>query len=170
MGLFDMFTGTKRPASGTTPRPQDEVRNSLLALNRPDAPFVIRDGAPDGVDLVSEWKVRDPGWYDYFKAVGMHRTFQVHMKFDANKSELRSVDKEWLLEWANGVPLVKPAKQYGRGQINQTERRFTFERDERGKIRKVEEGTFSARDLKSPIQDVVTDMGWTWRGVTLGRL
>lgn len=170
MGLFDVFTGTKRPASGTTPQPQHEVHNALLALNRPDAPFLIRDGSPENVDLVCEWRILDPEWYAYFEAVGMHRTFQVHMKFDANKSELRSVDKQWLLEWANGIPNALPSTEYGRGQINQKERRFRFERDESGKLRKVNEDTFSAQELKAPIRDVVTSMGWTWRGITFGRL
>lgn len=44
MGMFDRFTGTKRPMEGITPRSASEVHAALLALNRPDAPFIIRDG------------------------------------------------------------------------------------------------------------------------------
>jgi hypothetical protein len=54
MGLWDWLTGTKRPAAGVTPKSPDEVRASLLAVNRPTAPFIICDGAPENVDLVAE--------------------------------------------------------------------------------------------------------------------
>lgn len=52
MGLFDRLTGTKRPADGVVPRPAAEVRAALLGLNRPDVPYVIRDGRAEGVELV----------------------------------------------------------------------------------------------------------------------
>lgn len=68
MGLFDWFTGTKRPRDGIAPRAPQDVYRALLALNRPDAAFVVRDGSPEGVDLVSEWRILDPGWHEYFRA------------------------------------------------------------------------------------------------------
>jgi hypothetical protein len=51
MKLFDWLTGTKRPAAGVTAKTTAEVRADLLAVNRPTAPFVVRDGAPESVDL-----------------------------------------------------------------------------------------------------------------------
>lgn len=44
MGMFDVFTGTKRPSDDTPVRSPGEVYNSILAINRPKAPFVIREG------------------------------------------------------------------------------------------------------------------------------
>lgn len=170
MGIIDRLKGTKKPREGVPPKSQEEVRAALLGLNRSDAPFVVRDGSPENVDLVSEWRILDPEWYNYFNAVGMKRTFQIHMRFDSQKNELRSVDKEWLVEWAAGVPRITPSEKYGRGQIDQSEVRFSFQRDETGKLRKVNEGSFTTKDLKNPIQDTVTEMGWTWRGVSLGKL
>ena len=50
MGLLDFLTSTKRPASGTPVLPAQAVREKLMALNRPTAPFHLIDGASEGVD------------------------------------------------------------------------------------------------------------------------
>ncbi|MEU0944695.1 hypothetical protein ABZ379_18125 [Streptomyces canus] len=54
MGLFNKLTGTQLPADGVTPASPREVHTALLGLNRPDLPYVIRDGAPEDADLVAE--------------------------------------------------------------------------------------------------------------------
>lgn len=60
MSLFDKLTGTTRPADGVAPRPAEEVRTALLGLDRPDVPYVIRNGAAGSADLVAEWRTADP--------------------------------------------------------------------------------------------------------------
>jgi len=59
--LFDWLTGTKRPAAGVPAKTPAEVRADLLAVNRATAPFVVRDGAPENVDVVAEWRIVDVG-------------------------------------------------------------------------------------------------------------
>ncbi len=66
MGLFDFITGTKRPAAGVAAKPLAEIRAALLAVNRPTAPFVVRDGAPEKVDIVAEWRIVDASWRETF--------------------------------------------------------------------------------------------------------
>lgn len=77
MGLLDWLTGTKRPAEGVAPKPSEEVYSALLAVNRPTAPFVVRDGQPEGVDLVAEWRIVDASWYEVFAKAGLTKAFQV---------------------------------------------------------------------------------------------
>jgi hypothetical protein len=57
MKFFDWLTGTKRPAAGVPAKTPAEVRADLLAVNRPTAPFIVRDGATENVDLVAEWRI-----------------------------------------------------------------------------------------------------------------
>jgi len=63
MQVLDWLTGTKRPAFGVPAKAPAEVRADLLAVNRPTAPFIVRDGAPENVDLVAEWRIVDATWY-----------------------------------------------------------------------------------------------------------
>jgi len=57
MKLFDWLTGTKRPAAGVAAKSAAQVRADLLALDRPTAPFTVRDGQPENVDIVAEWRI-----------------------------------------------------------------------------------------------------------------
>lgn len=170
MRLRDRLTGTHRPVPEVVPQGWEAVRSRLLALNRPDAAFVVRDGAPDGVDLVCEWRIQDHEWREYFQAVGMARTFQVLMRARSDARQLRSIDQQWVVRWAAGVPELVPAREVGRGQMPQVERTWTVGRGSNGRVSMDEGPTFSSRELKSPLRDVVTQAGWTWRGVLWGRV
>ena len=70
MGFLDFLTSTKRPAAGVPPASPEKVKQALLAVNRPTAPFRVVDGKADGADLVAEWKVVDAQWYGIFEKSG----------------------------------------------------------------------------------------------------
>jgi hypothetical protein len=94
MGMFDWLTGTKRPAAGVVPKSATEVRSALLAVSRPTAPFVVRDGAPEQVDLVAEWRIVDASWYEILAKAGLKKVFKILMRLDPQKHEVRAVDQD----------------------------------------------------------------------------
>lgn len=59
MGWFRRSPNLRRPAAGTVPRPADQVHLAIMGLNRPDAPFRIRDARDERADLVAEWKIEE---------------------------------------------------------------------------------------------------------------
>ena len=65
MKMFDWLSRTKRPKAGA-PKSSADVRTSLLAVSRPTAPFIVRDGRAENVDLVAEWWIVDASWYQIF--------------------------------------------------------------------------------------------------------
>jgi len=99
MNFLDWLTGTKRPAAGVPAKTPAEVRADLLAVNRPTAPFIVRDGAPENVDLVAEWRIVDATWYETFAKARLKKVFKVLIKLDEHASEVRAVDHEWSVEW-----------------------------------------------------------------------
>jgi hypothetical protein len=48
MAFWDWLTSTKRPEPGTEACSRDEVRERILAVNRPTAPFQVIDGEEAG--------------------------------------------------------------------------------------------------------------------------
>jgi hypothetical protein len=88
-----------RGATETWVKPSTEVREALLAVNRPALPFVVRDGSPEKVDLVAEWHIVDGLWCKLFANAGLDKTFKILMRLDADKHEVRAVDQAWLVEW-----------------------------------------------------------------------
>jgi hypothetical protein len=140
MGLFDLFTSTRRPAAGVPVLSPDLVKNKLLAVNRPTAPYRVIDGAADGVDLVAEWKVVDAQWYGIFEKAGYKKTFRILLKLDPQRHEVRAQDREFEIEWSAGVPKLSFA-----GVV------YNYR--------------FNTKELKTPLQEAVTSSGWTYKGV-----
>jgi hypothetical protein len=171
MGLFDWITGSKSAPSGVTRQPASTLRQALLALNRDTAPFVIRDGAPEGADLVAEWKIVDARWYEIFAKASLTKVFKVLMKLDEQKGEVRSVDQEWTVEWRAGVPSLSLSAEAFRGQKTEISfgTAYAFREDLSG-FGKVYEYRFKTSEIKDPLAEVAQQNGWGWKGVAFGRL
>jgi hypothetical protein len=170
MGLFDALTGTKKPAAGTPKKTAAEVRDALLKLNRDTSPWHIRDGAAEKCDLVAEWRIVDAKWYEIFAKAGLKSVFQILMRIDAEKSEVRAVDREWTVEWRAGVPGLALAASGFRGQKVEVSFGAAYGFTEKGTLGEIYNYRFATGEMKKPIQDAVTGAGWTYRGVAIGAL
>lgn len=171
MGLFDWITGSKSAPSGVPRQPATTLRQALLTLNRDTAPFIIRDGAPEGADLVAEWKIVDARWYEIFAKASLTKVFKVLMKFDEQKGEVRSVDQEWSVEWRAGVPSLSLSTEAFRGQKTEISfgTAYAFKEDLSG-FGKVYQYHFKTSEIKDPLVEVAQHNGWGWKGVAFGKL
>ena len=171
MGLFDWLTGSKSAPAGIPRQSAAELRTRLFAVNRESAPFVVRDGAPEGVDLVAEWKIVDAAWYEIFAKAGLERTFKVLMRFDEAKGEVRAVDQEWCVEWRAGIPSLSLSAGAFRGQKVEMSfgSAYAF-REEDLRFGKVYEYRFNTKELKTPLIEAAQAAGWGWKGVAFGKL
>jgi hypothetical protein len=170
MGLFDWLIGRHRPKAGVVRQPPGDLRVALLAINRDSAPFLIRDGAAEDVDLVAEWKIADARWYEIFTKAGMQKTFRVLLKFDQVSGEVRALDQEWQVEWRAGVPqlTVKTEAFRGRKWEMSFESVTAFREDL--SYGKVYHYAFKSSEIKKPLQTAVLAAGWGWKSVAFGAL
>lgn len=152
------------------PEPEERLRSRLLAINRDTAPFVVRDGTPEGVDLVAEWKIVDSRWYEIFAKAGLERVFRVLMKLDPERGEVRAVDQAWEVEWRAGVPTLSLAAGTFAGQ--RWERSFgtAWAFREEGRYGEVYRYRFDTDELKALLKEAVRSAGWRWRPVGPGAL
>lgn len=170
MGLFDWLTGSKAAPAGVPKQNPEALRAALLAVNRDTAPFIVRDGAPEGVDLVAEWRIVDAAWYEIFAKAGLERAFKVLMKFDAAKGEVRAVDQEWQVEWRAGIPSLSLSAQAFRGQKAEISFGTAYAFREDASYGKVYDYRFNTKELKTPLIEAAQSSGWGWRGVAFGKL
>ncbi len=171
MGLFDFFTGRKAPPAGTPRKDASELRAAFLALNRDSAPFVVREGGPEGADLVAEWRIVDAKWYEIFAKAGLKKGAQVLLRLDAEAGEVRAVQRDYTVEWRAGVPTASFSAEAFRGQKVEMSfgTGFAF-REEDLRFGKVYEYRFRTSELKDPLREVAAIHGWAWRSVAFGRL
>ena len=170
MGLFDWLTGSKAAPAGVARQPAAELRSRLLGVNRDTAPFVVRDGAPEGVDLVAEWKIVDAQWYEIFAKAGTERVFKVLMKFDESRGEVRAVDQEWSVEWSAGIPSLSVAASAFRGQKMEMSFGTAYAFTENLSYGQVYNYRFDTREIKKPLIQAAQQAGWGWKGVAFGKL
>ena len=170
MGFFDFLTGTKRPAKGTPVLSAQEVRDKLLGLNRPTAPYRLMDGADENVDLIAEWKIVEAQWYEVFAKAGLSKVFKIYLKLDPSEHQVRAIDRESTISWSAGVPTLSVAMSAFRGQKQSIEFGKAYAFTETFAPGQVYNYRFDTRELKQPIQEAVTSCGWTYKGVAFGKL
>lgn len=167
MGLF----GFGKKADKNTPvLPVEEVRRRLLALNRETAPYQIRDGSAEDVDLIAEWKIVDARWYEIFAKANLTKVFRIYMKFDEDRHQVRAKDEEYTVEWRAGVPSLSFAASKFSGQKTSIEFGTAYAFTEELKPGQVYKYRFNTNEIKKPIQEAVTACGWTYKGVAFGKL
>ena len=162
--------GEDEPAAGVDAKPAAALRAALLAANRDSAPFRIRDGGPEGVDVVAEWKIVDARWYEIFAKAGIERVFKVLMRLDEAKHEVRAVDQEWTVEWRAGVPTLLLAGSGFRGQKWEKSFGTAYAFRENGRYGEVYDYRFDTDELKAPLKKAVRAAGWRWTPVAFEKL
>ncbi len=170
MSFLDALTGTKKPEAGVPVLPQEELRARLLGLNRPTAPYQIIDGAAENVDLIAEWKIVDAQWYQVFAKAGLEKVFRIYLKFDPKTHEVRAMDREYSVSWSAGVPKISVAASAFKGQKTSIEFGKAVAFTETLAPGQVYNYKFDTREIKTPIQNAVTQSGWTYKGVAFGKL
>ena len=170
MGWFDWLTGSKPAARGVKRQSVAKLREGLMAVNRKSAPFKVRDGKKEGVDLVAEWKIVDAKWYEVFAKAGIERVFKVLMKIDEAKGEVRAVDQEWEVEWRAGTPSLSLKASGFRGQKWEKSFEAVYAFREDGSWGEIYDYRFDTSEIKTPLIAAANAAGWGWRGVAFAKL
>jgi hypothetical protein len=165
MGIFG-----KKPAIATIAFSVDDLRNRLMALNRPGAPYQIVDGQAENVDLIAEWKIVDAQWYEIFAKANLTKVFRIYLKFDLAKHELRAQDHEYTVAWRAGVPSLSLAVSSFKGQSTSVQFGTAYAFTETLSPGQVYKYKFNTAELKKPIQETAAAAGWNYKGISFGKL
>jgi hypothetical protein len=168
MSVFGFLFG-QAPASQWTPQSAEGVREALLAINRPTAPFVVRKADTSEADLIAEWRIVDASWHETFAKAHLEKAFKVLMRLDKGAKEVRAVDQEWSVEWRAGAPSLSLAASAFRGQKSEIELGAPYGFTETLGSAEINY-RFATSELKGPLQRAVTGQGWRWRSVAFGKL
>ncbi|HEX4359777.1 MAG TPA: hypothetical protein VH141_19755 [Pseudonocardia sp.] len=166
MGLLDWVIGTRRPAAALVPRPVSALYAALLAVNRPGAHFAVRDGRPDGVDLVAHLKFAEPDWYGYFAKLSPRTAFRVFLRLDEARAEVRWHEQECQVEQLAGVFYYARVEALRSGQPLPEQKSWVFEHSRPHRAARA----LSSQSVRGQLRAAVIESGWTWRAVPEGDL
>lgn len=170
MGLLAKLTGTKHPVDGVVPASAEELRATLLGLDRADAPLVIRNGAAEGADLVVEWRIAEPAWQNFFVQSRLTHAIRIRMRLVEKDREVRALEEQWEVTRVGNPPRFATGAQYSRGQGRTVSRSWTIQRGDSGRLEATEAFRFDSARLRDPLRAAVLQAGWTWRGLVFGKL
>lgn len=151
MGFFERLNGTRRPAGGVTPHTAASVRDAILSVNGPEAPYRVRLAGPsEKADLIADWRIQ-------------HRSFgedvdlrlSIRMRLDPHRREVRALQEQR----SSTRGRLSASREYGRGAGFSVE--WTYERGPDGRRRRVK--AFDTRDMRNVLREAVLGAGWTWR-------
>jgi hypothetical protein len=168
--MFDFLTSTKRPDSDTPVLPASQVKDRLMALNRPTAPWQVVAGDSEGVDLIAEWRIVDAKWYEIFAKAGLAKVFKIYMKLDEAAKQVKAQDHEYEVAWVAGVPTLSISRTSFKGQKSSVEFGASYGFKEDLGIGQQYKYSFKTSEIKGPIQEAVIACGWVYKGVVFGRL
>ena len=92
------------------------------------------------------------------------------MRLDEAKGEVRSVEHEFTVEWRAGVPVLAASGEAFRGQKTESSFGAAYGFTETLAPGQIYNYRFATKEMKEPLQNVVTQSGWRWQGVAFGKL
>ena len=170
MGLLNWIKGIKPAPADSKRLSEKALRTALLGVNRKTAPFHVRDGKPEGVDLVAEWKIVDARWHEIFAEAGIERVIKVLMKVDAAAGEVRAVDQEWEVAWRKGIPTLSLSGAAFRGRKWEKSFETVYAFREDGSFGEVYSYRFDTGEMKAPLIAAAHGAGWGWHAIAFDKL
>jgi hypothetical protein len=167
--MFDFLTSTKRPAAGTPVLPANQVMERLKSLTRPTAPWQIIDGQSEGVDLIAEWRIVDARWYEIFAKASLSKVFRIYLKLDEAAKHVRAQDREYVVSWRAGVPSMSISASAFKGQSTSIQFGTSYGFTEDLTTGQQFKYFFKTSEIKTPVQDAVTQCGWVYKGIVFGK-
>ncbi|MFK0047967.1 hypothetical protein ACIQU4_28540 [Streptomyces sp. NPDC090741] len=134
-----------------TPLTAAAVRDAVLAVSGPEAPYRVRLASPsEKADLIANWRIQ-------------HRSFgedvdlrlSIRMRLDPHRREVRALQ----VQRSSTRGRLSASREYGRGGGFTVE--WTYERGSDGRRRRVT--TLDTRVMGNALRQAVLGAGWTWR-------
>ncbi|HEX8393817.1 MAG TPA: hypothetical protein VF665_15860 [Longimicrobium sp.] len=158
-------------AAEITPGPQaaaaraDTLRSRLLALNKLDIPFQVRE---ESDRLVAEWRIADAQWVGLMEAGGLHEAHRIYMEFDEDRHRVRSLDVHQTASWSAGTAQLSGSFSFFRGisffERSRGAQYGLFYRDGRWTT-KAYDYRFVLSEMKAPLVQAIVGSGWKFTPV-----
>ena len=89
------------------------------------------------------------------------------LKLHPETNTVHALDQRWSVEWEAGVPRLALSASAFVGQQQSVEYGTAYAFTETLAGGQVYNYRFATGELKKPLQEAITDDGWTYKGVTL---
>jgi len=137
----------------------DLLQSILLGVNELEAPVTVRK---HGKKLVVSWRCSEPQWCELIEKSGMHRLYELWLRFDNNTKTVSMTDRYRSVNWDLSPITVKT----GRFSFSKPFFKIALGREwgvENYEDTPSQEYTYSQNEIKSPVLNSILRNGWNVR-------
>ena len=149
----------------------DDLKNKLMSLNGEAVPFEFAISGDKKADMIGHWKLADAEYLDFLgiQKNKLQEEFNMLLKFDADKGELRCKDQ--LKEKSSSFGLMGASTEFSSfsGKTMTKKKEIVIGRKPDGTIGKVVDIALDTTIMKDAIQSVAEKSGWKIKRV-VGKL
>lgn len=142
------------------PVPLSVLKERILAMNLADIPIVAQEKR--GAILIT-WKYLDARWWSFFRKEGASQSYELLIKFNDEKKEVRLIDISKSLSWGVGAQDFQIRGQFFRGIIAEFAVGKQWGIQENFGVGKVFDYRFSSGTIKNPVANTILRSGWNIR-------
>lgn len=148
------------------PIPMNELKKLLTGINTYQAPVMAEK---KGDQLVVTWKYVDVKWWEILaKKLALKMLYELHIKFDDKKKEVKLIDVNRKVKWDVGFEgtrhgVAKISGGFFRGVLFEYEIGKLWGIKENFRLGKVYDYKFVPREIKNPVLNTILRSGWNVR-------
>ena len=146
--------------SENSPVSLEQLKADILAIRELDIPVTAEE--TDGRISVT-WKYLDAKWWEFFAKAGAQQSYELLIKFNEAKKEVRLIDITRSMTWRTGLTDLHFGFSFFRGIVMQYEIGKQWGIKENFTVGKIYDYSFNPSVIKTPVMNTILKDGWNVR-------
>ncbi len=143
-----------------SPVPLEKLRAEILAIRALDIPITVVE---KGQAISVTWKYQDAKWWEFFAKAGAQQSYELLIKFNEAKKEVRLIDITRSMHWRAGLSDLSFGFGFFRGIVMQYEIGKAWGIRENFTVGKIYDYSFNPSTIKTPVMNTILRAGWNVR-------
>lgn len=144
----------------TPPVSLETLREEILAINTFKSPVVVNE---KNGKLIVTWNYLDAKWWEVFAKVGLKQTYELVLKFNDEKKEVKMIDISRTVSWRTGITDLRLHASYFRGIMMEYSIGKQWGIKENFSLGKIYDYKFTPSEIKTPVMNTILKSGWNVR-------
>lgn len=143
------------------PVPLDSLKKEILAINSYNVPVTVTEDKNGNFRIT--WRYLDAKWWELFAKASVTQTYELLVKFNDAKKEVRLIDIQKSVSWRAGPTDLRFGFSFFRGIVFDFEIGKAWGIKENFELGKIYDYRFTPGEIKTPVMNTILKRGWNVR-------
>lgn len=138
-----------------------ELKKEILGINTYNVPVSVTEDKHGNLRVT--WRYLDAKWWELFAKAGVTQTYELVVKFNDAKKEVRLIDIQKSISWRTGPTDLRFGFSFFRGIVFDYEVGAQWGIKENFSLGKIYSYRFTPGEIKTPVMNSILKKGWNVR-------